>query len=316
MLAPPMARDFVQSNVEPLLVIANPRAGRGRGRSRAEQLAQHLRAAAVPFELQSTAHPGHAVELAAAANGLVVAVGGDGTVHEILNGLRPRDGRLGPLAVLPSGSGDDFAGAIGAPRTAAALVERLRTGAVRTIDVGVAEFAGENGVQRRRFANNAGLGFEAEVVAAAANARWLRGRPLYLAATLRAVWRQRVVDCELTSTVAGTTTVTRAPVLFVSSCNGGRVGGGLPFAPAARLDDAEFDVLQVTAASRRATVALLWRLLRARHEGDPRVRSLRCTRLEVRPDAPMPLALDGEAAARAVRHLAVTIAAERLVVVV
>ncbi len=303
MLAAPMARDFVQSNVTPLLVIANARSGHGRGARRADALARALRAAGLPFTLAHTNGPGHATALAATAPGGVVAVGGDGTVHEVVNGLLPRGAVLGPLAVLPAGSGDDFASDAGAPSAPDELVQRLRQGTLRTIDVGSAEFDGEGGPQQRRFANNAGLGFEAQVVAAAGNARWLRGRPLYLAATLQAVQHQRQVDCELVYTTDGETTTVRQPILFVSTCNGSRVGGGLPFVPGARLDDGQLDVLQVSSPSRRATLVLLWRLLRARHGRDRRVRLLRCSQLTVRPATPMPLAMDGELVAHRVTRL-------------
>jgi diacylglycerol kinase family enzyme len=312
MLAPPMARDFVQSNVIPLLVVANARAGHGRGARRAGELARALQAAGMPFTLVHTNGPGHATALAVDAPGAVVAVGGDGTVHEVVNGLVARARVLGPLAVLPAGSGDDFASHAGFASSPAELVERLRAGRVRQIDVGSAEVDCEYGRLQRRFVNNAGLGFEAEVVVAAANARWLRGRPLYLAATLQAVRHQRLVDCELAYTTAGTTTMTRLPVLFVSTCNGRRVGGGLPFAPDARLDDGQLDVLQVTAPSRRATLVLLWRLLRARHARDARVRLSRCTELAIRPASPMPLAMDGELLARRVTALRLRIDPQRL----
>ncbi len=307
-----MARDLVQSNVAPLLVVANPRAGHGRGARRAAELSAALQAAGRAFELVRTRGPGHATELAAGARAGVVAVGGDGTVHEVLNGLRSRDGVLGPLSVLPAGSGDDFAANAGFAPDAAALVDRLRVGTPRAVDVGLAEFRCELGTLRRRFANDAGLGFEADVVAAAANARWLRGRPLYVVATLRALARQRLVDCELDCELAGTTTTTRSRLLFASACNGARVGGGLPFAPDARLDDGLLDLLQVTAASRRATVALLLRLLGRRHLRDPRARLQRCARATLRPAAPLPLAMDGELVARAVTQLQVGVAAERL----
>jgi diacylglycerol kinase family enzyme len=312
MLAPPMTRDFVQANVPPLLVIANVRAGRGRGARRTDELVRALRAAGVPFSLEVTDAPGHATALAAGAGGGVLAVGGDGTVHEVVNGLVARDGLLGPLAVLAAGSGDDFAGHAGFPRSPVALVERLRAGRVRPIDVGTAEIDCEHGRLQRRFANNAGLGFEAMVVDAALRARFLRGRPLYLAATLQAVRHQQLVDCELDFVSGGVRTSTRRSLLFVSICNGARVGGGLPFAPDARLDDGQLDVLQVTAPSRRATLVLLWRLLRARHGRDARVQLTRCTQLTVRPDAAMPLAMDGELVARQVTRVRLGLDAARL----
>lgn len=312
MLAPPMARDFVQSNVTPLLVIANPRAGHGRGARRAAELERALAAAGLPFTLARTDGPGDATALAAAATGTVIAVGGDGTVHEVLNGLPLRAGALGPLAVLPAGSGDDFARNAGFPRAAAALVERLRAGRPRAIDFGTATYDCELGTVHRRFANNAGLGFEADVVAAAAAARWLRGQPLYVAATLQAVRSQRPIDCGLQCTNGTASVTTQLPLLFASACNGPRVGGGLRFAPDARLDDGRLDLLQVTAASRRATLALLWRLLRGRHVRDPRVRLGQWTRVVLQPTAPMPLAMDGELVARSVRRLELAIGAARL----
>ncbi|MBL9080093.1 MAG: hypothetical protein JNL08_21550 [Planctomycetes bacterium] len=307
-----MARDLVQSNVPPLLVVANPRAGRGRAAARAAALSTALRAAGIPFGCETTRGPGHARDLAAGAAGTVVAVGGDGTVHEIVDGLRAREGMLGPLAVLPAGSGDDFAANAGFAAAPATLAERLRAGTARTIDVGTVEFDGEHGRVVRRFANVAGLGFDAEVVRQAARSRWLRGRALYLTATLRALQRQRPVGCRATFAGPAGSLAWTGPVLFVATCNGARVGGGLRFAPDAVLDDRQFDVLQVTSASRRATLGHLLRLLRGRHADDPRVRLTRAATIELWPEQPMPLALDGELVAGAVTWLRLQVAAERL----
>lgn len=312
MLAASMARDLAEVNVAPLLVVANPRAGRGRAGARAEALARALAAAGVPFTLARTNAPGHATELAAGAAGTVVAVGGDGTVHEVLNGLVARDGRLGPLAVLPAGSGDDFAANAGFTASIPALVDRLRDGSTRAVDFGVAHLQTEDGPAERRFANNAGLGFDAEVVREAHAGSWLRGRARYLAATLRALRRQRTFACELVCTGPHGSTTLAGPVLFVSTCNGERVGGGLPFAPGARIDDGLLHALRVTAPTRRATVALLLRLLRRRHLADPRVRLDSGHRIDVSAAVPMPLALDGELVAAAVSTLRLEVRAGRL----
>lgn len=301
----------------PVLVVVNPRAGRGAARRRAAQLTAALQRTGVSFVVRSTEHEGHARELAASAAGVVVAVGGDGTAHEVVNGLREHDGAIGPFSVLPAGSGDDFARNAGFDRDPHALARCLHEGHTSAIDVGIADVECEHGRVRHRFLNDAGLGFEADVVLATAGLRWLPGRLLYLAATLRAVRRQRLVDCQLDYDGADGGTDGAAceavSTLFASACNGGRVGGGLRFAPAARLDDGRLDVLRVSSASALSTLALLGRLVCGRHGRDSRVRITRCRGVVMSPREPMPLTLDGEVVARAATRVHATVAPRSLV---
>lgn len=308
-----MVRDPMRP--DPVLVVTNPRAGGGRATKRAGRFTAALRAAGVPFTERRTERPGDATALAATAAGVVVAIGGDGTVHEIVNGLRARDGLIGPLAVLAAGSGNDFAANVGMPDDPHELVARLQRHVLRTVDCGRADIDCEHGALQRRFVNDAGLGFEADVVLAAAGARWLRGMPLYLAATLRAVRRQRVVPCDLTYATDGGSVREALPILFASACNGPRVGGGLHFAPDASLGDGLVDVLRVTAPSRFATLALLLRLVRRRHRGDRRVRLERCREVAMEPAEPLPVTLDGEVVARRATRLVSRIGTEKLVLI-
>lgn len=300
---------------DPVLLVTNPRAGGGRAAKRAGQLAAALAAAGVPFTERRTERPGDATALAAAASGVVVAIGGDGTVHEAVNGLRTRDGVVGPFAALAAGSGNDFAANVGMPDDPRELAARLQRRALRAIDCGRVDLDCEHGRLQRRFVNDAGLGFEADVVLAAAGARWLRGMPLYLAATLRAVRRQRVVPCELTYANGDEVAREALPILFASACNGRRVGGGLHFAPDARLDDGLVDVLRVTAPSRFATLALLVRLVRKRHGSDRRVRLERCREVVMKPAEPLPVTLDGEVVAHRATRLVARIGTEKLVLI-
>ncbi|HEX6811484.1 MAG TPA: diacylglycerol kinase family protein [Planctomycetota bacterium] len=323
MLPAAMPRDLAGSNQGPLRIIANPRAGQGRGRKRADRLAVELHRIGLPCTIAFTEGSGHAQQLAAAAAGPVVVVGGDGTVHEVVNGLVARDGSLGPLAVLPSGSGDDFAANARFPADPAALAEQLRRATLRAIDVGAAEIECERGRVHRRFANNLGLGFEAEVALAAARTRWLRGRWLYLAATLKALRHQRSVDCTIEcKSTQGTheqgngSIDERRPLLFASICNGGTVGGGLCFSPDARIDDGMFDVLTVGSASRTRTLALLLRLLRRNHLFDPRVRLTRCVAASIVPSEPVACAMDGEGIAARVTAVRAGVAEQRLLLFV
>ncbi len=309
MLRPAMPRDLDGSN-RPLLVVVNPTAGRGRARKCAQQLALALERAGVPFELALTQARGDAERLAAAARGLLVAVGGDGTVHEVVNGLAQRGGPpWGPLAVLPAGSGDDFAANAGFAADAGELVRRLANGAARTVDLARAELVTGTGTIACWFANNCGAGFEADVVRAA-DGLWLRGRALYLAATVRAVLRQKPFPAEL-ALDGGLAAATS--LLFASFCNGARVGGGLPFAPGARLDDGRLDLLQVAATTRRGTLALLGKLVRERHRGDPRVRSAAAAAATLRSAQPFPVSMDGELIATAVTELRIRTAPGALV---
>lgn len=315
MLRPLLSRDSMPS--EPLLVIVNPRAGRGRARRRAEALFAALRRANVAFVERTTSGPGDALAFARDATSTVVVVGGDGTVNEAVNGLaEPRRGERPPtpFAVFAAGSGNDFVGNVGFSRDADEFVRRLQRPAVRTVDVGHATIACEHGTLARRFVNDVGLGFEAQVAATAARGRWLRGLPLYAVATARALWRQRVVACEVEYEDEATFVRETLPILFVSACNGRRVGGGLFFAPEARLDDRRLDVLRVTAASRRATVALFARLLRRRHLADERVRLVRCATMTAIPREPLPLVVDGEVVAHRATRIVASLAPESLVV--
>src|SRR5262245_51016856 len=313
MLRAAMVRDLDGSNQGPLLIIANPRAGQGRGRRRADLLRKELDRSGLPSTIAFTEHEGHAQQLAASAPGPIVVVGGDGTVHEVVNGLVPREGKLGPLAVLPAGSGDDFAANARFPADPKALVAGLRAATLRAVDVGAASIDCERGRLHRRFVNNLGFGFDAEVAFAAAKTRWLRGKWLYIAATLKALRRQRLVECTLHFDGPDGPVDERRPLLFASCCNGGRVGGGLGFSPDARIDDGLFDVLAVTSTSRTRTLALLLRLLQRRHLLDHRVRFVRCSAATIVPSVPVACAMDGEGVATQASAVRIGVADERLI---
>ena len=276
----------------PLTVVVNPVAGGGRARRRAEALERELRKAQVPFDVRETAARGDARRFAGeAGRSAVVAVGGDGTVHEVLDGLRPQGDVLGPLAVLPAGSGDDFAAATGFDRRPDRLVARLREGTERRIDCGVATLIRSDGSEHReRFVDDVGIGFVADVVQAIRGVP-LRGKLLYLTATLRALARLRPIEAEFA--LDGGARATRR-CLLVSLCNVPAIGGGLPFAPDARLDDGRLDLVEIAATSRLGTLSLLGKLLRRRHRDDARVRCTTFQEARLRFPLPAPISMDGE----------------------
>lgn len=314
MLGPTMRSDPDGTIRQHALLIVNPAAGCGRSVRAAKALESALHAAGLTFTRQDTQGPGHARQLAAASLGPVVVVGGDGTVHEVTNGLPVRAGQLGPLAVLPCGSGDDFAGGVGFTKNPVELVARLLGGATRPIDVGLAEFPCSSSLAPQRFVNAAALGLDAEVAARARQRRFLRGRLLYTMATLAVLRRppRFLATITLDAGDGAPAVTTTTECAFVSTCNGPRVGGGLLLAPQARSDDGHFDVVQVAGASAPVILWLLAKLLVGRHRGDPRVRTTTCRRVQIATAAEVAVALDGEPVSERVHGAAFSILPQRL----
>src|SRR5262249_36116087 len=231
----------------PTCVIYNPAAGRGR----AETLRKELGASAGgEVELRPSREPGHAVELARMAAGegfaRVVAAGGDGTVHEVANGLLQSERRDVVFGVWPLGSANDYAFSLGMIEWWRRRDERLPT---ETLDVDV----GRVSVPGRELfmVNCLGLGFNGMVTIEAHKTRWLKGLPLYAWAFLKAMVRHfdrptltiHIDDREVTT-----------PTLALSVLNGQREGN-FPLRPAARLTDGLFDYMHATRLSR-------WHLVR------------------------------------------------------
>jgi len=301
--------------VSRVLVVVNPAAGRGRAARLWPRAALALRAAGVDFAVATTAAPGEAIVLAERAAGefsAVVAAGGDGTVHEVANGLLRAGGRAA-LGVLPLGSGDDFAKLI--PPEAAvggrapgwqAAVATIARGATRRFDAGQIEARTACGAaQRRYFVNGMDVGFGAQGAAnAAAMPGWLKGRAAYfgaLAKTLLDVPRLRLtMRCD-------DAPPERCEATIAAVMNGRCFGSSFWVCPAARADDGLLDVMLAEALGRAAIVALVPRVMRGSHMTHPRVRMLRVRRMTLESDVPMALEADGELPFAAARRLAISV---------
>ena len=269
--------------MHPFLIV-NPRAGRGRRGAGPGDFVEHLRTAfdrqGLRVEVALTERPGHATELARNAWGdPVVAVGGDGTVHEVLQGLDLDRQRLG---VIPAGSGDDFAWhhGLGGPLEAAAA--RIAAGVERRVDVG----AWEGG----RFHNNFGFGFEAEVNRISHGVRVVRGPALYFVALARALARLRTYEVELEWDGGAFSGRLATGALL----NGSRVGGAFRLCPAARTDDGRLDLVTVGAMGRLGILTALGPVLRGREPRDRRIARAVTAGLSLRAPAPVPVYMDGE----------------------
>lgn len=266
-------------------VIYNPAAGRGK----AARLLAAARRWLPPFDERVTTGPGHAAELAARAarEGYerVVAAGGDGTAHEVANGLL-QSGIDTLFSTWPLGSSNDHARTTGLSVWWKRKGRGVALGEMRA-DVGEVT-AGE---RSRYFVNGSGVGFNGMVTVEAHRIDWLRGAPLYTLAFLRAM-RKHYATPVYRVTLDGVEELTATLSLSV---NLGQREGGFPVTWAARLDDGLFDTFHPRAMKRWELIRYLPELMSGRlPKGHPRMRSGTCRAAAVEGDSPLCVHADGE----------------------
>ncbi len=296
-------------------LIVNPAAGGGTAYQTIPTVERLLRERGIPFDLVRTERPWHAAELArqAVRDGyeVVVAVGGDGTSNEVLNGLmRAKEAGEGTAAmgVLCVGRGNDFAFGAGVPHALDEGCAALAADHRRTIDVG--RVAGDSLPEGRFFGNGVGIGFDAVVGFEAAKLKRLRGFPGYFVAALKTIflyYRAPLVRIEF----GGRTIDQRS--LMVSIMNGRRLGGGFMMAPEGEIDDGRFDLCIASQVSRLGILALIPRFMKGTQAGRPAVTTGRTDRIAVTAlEGLLPAHADGETLCTAGRRLTMEILPGRI----
>jgi len=217
----------------------------------------------------------------------VIVAGGDGSIHEAVNGILQAN-RHAALGIIPMGTGNDFAKACAMPPhwedAAILLADRIRSGAPNlVIDVGQ--------MNDRFFANSAGIGFDAKVTGIAEQIKLPIGDIVYLVAVFRAMW-DGVTTPELrvdydNESYAG-------PLTLVSISNGDWVGGMFQIAPMAKNDDGVLELIIAKPISNWRLLTLLPRLLQGSHIGLPEIIHAPVKRCEIVATGPIPSHLDGE----------------------
>jgi diacylglycerol kinase (ATP) len=287
-------------------IILNPYAGRWKGQRSMPAVEAALEEAGVEFDLVCTAGADHAIELAreAALGGYspVVAAGGDGTIGEVVNGLMQTvgDQAAAPLAIIPLGSANDFIQTLGTPADIRGACQLLRTGQVRTIDVGR--------VNERYFINDVGVGFEPQVTLESRKIKRLRGKLIYLVAVLRAVCDP--IQAHMTIEWDGAQRISR-PILMVSVANG-RCTGGFWLTPHAELDDGELDFIFADALSRLQILRFLPEVMRRTHLDKDPVTYGRTRHMVITSEEPVPVVADGEIMTTEGHHLEIEVLPSRV----
>lgn len=230
-------------------LVVNPNAARGKMAARFPQIDATLRAENFSFDAVFTERRGHAIELTRAALDagyeLIVAVGGDGTLNEVVNGMIDADGKPrnpnATLGVISSGTGSDFVRTANIPRDLLLAARHLvHATQMVPLDIGEMNFHVAGKETRRYFANVAGMGFDAEVIERTERGGKRGGGtiPYYttLLATIGSYENKEVVVRLDDQSIQGR-------MNSVVVCNGKYFGGGMMISPHATLDDGKFDVI-------------------------------------------------------------------------
>lgn len=275
-------------------IIVNPLAGRGHAGRIAPELAANLSALGLDFDMVHTQSVGDAIHLAeqAVSDGYdtIVAVGGDGTSNEVVNGLMARaNGQpVGTLAAFPAGSGNDFAVMNGMSEDIATSCRLLAAGKTRLVDLGHLTMDGE---ETRYFDNNVGIGFDGLVGKETRKFRYIRGLLLYLIVVLKTILiTLRPVRMRL---ILDGREIQLNPLMVVIS-NGPREGGGFFVAPNARYDDGYFDVMVADRMPRLVMLGLVPRFIKGTHVSHPKVQIIRARHVVVISEDVLHFHVDGE----------------------
>lgn len=289
-------------------LIANPIAGRGRGRKALPAAEEALRHQGLQFKTEVTSRPLEAMEIArrAAEEGceLVVALGGDGTSHEVANGLLSSGNSEVALGMIPIGTGNDFADMFDTPTDLAQVALRIREGKTRLIDVGW--------INDRYFVNIVGVGFDALVSIQALKIQHvLRGFPLYLAAVFITLKEYQIPHI----TVEFDGERLSMPMTMINVANGKREGGGFLIAPDAQNDDGIFDICLARGLGRLGILRLLPEVIKGTHVDKEPVTMAKAKRVILDSPDPLPVHADGEIIYTEAHHLEIEIIPRRLRVI-
>jgi YegS/Rv2252/BmrU family lipid kinase len=268
--------------MEKYAIILNPNAGRGKAAKMENELLKMVSASIGSYDLFKTEYPNHAREIAASLKNdysVIVAVGGDGTVHETVNGMM---GGKAALAAIPLGSGNDFIKMLNLPKNLTGILEVIRRNKRKKVDIGK--------VGEQYFPNGVGIGFDALVTKESKEVKKLRGFLIYLYAVLKTIFAYR--NEMITLSVNGKTE--QREIFLIAVGNGKAEGGGFFLTPAAEFDDGLLDVCIIRALNKMEIFKYLPKALNGKHVHLEQVEMLRTKQLQILSENGITAHADGE----------------------
>lgn len=273
------------------LVIVNPKSASGATRDKWSATASDIRTHFGPFNVAFTKSRGDGAEIArrAAENGrtFIIACGGDGTINEVANGILD-SGVEAELGVLPSGTGGDFRRSLNIPHGTREAARALKTGKMKTIDVGKVTFHDHDDKEvSRYFLNVSSVGLAASIierVKASSTADWLPIQSLKGKASFALSTLQEVIGIEYETVRVRIDDGEEHNLNTVNFCvaNARYFGGGMMIAPEAKLDDGYFDVINIGDLGTAKILLNAYKLYGGTHLTLPEVKSKLARRIEIR----------------------------------
>ena len=277
-------------------VIVNPAAGAYSTHRKWPRINKLLRHVGLAFDFEYTEGVGHAIELARAATSdgcqYLVAVGGDGTVNEVANGiLHSTDSGNVMLGIVNTGTGSDFVRSAGIPRHYSDACSFLTSRRRLVIDVGVVQFRRNGQTLQRYFVNAAGVGFDAAVAQATEKLpKYFGGTIPYLVGLVRTLfsYRNKPVVLNIENEIES------RRILNVAVANGGYLGGGMHIAPEAKLDDSLLEAVIVGDIGKFELLKALPTVYKGTHVDHPKVSMRKARRITVESPERILVYADGE----------------------
>lgn len=277
-------------------VIVNPVAGASATYRKWPKIKSLLHHIGLPFEFQYTEGVGHAIELAreAADDGcqFLVAVGGDGTVHEVANGiLLSKALNEMTIGIISTGTGGDFIRSVGIEKDYVKACSSLTGVKRRLIDVGVVEYHKNGQRQKRFFVNSSGVGFDAAVVEISNSMpKFLGGTIPYVMGLLKSLIGYQ----NKTVTISVGDKVESKRILSVVVANGCYFGGGMRVAPLADVNDGLLDVITIGDMGKFELLKALPTIYKGTHIHHPKVEMEKTTQIKIESSEKFLVHADGE----------------------
>jgi diacylglycerol kinase (ATP) len=284
-------------------VIFNPCAGKGRAAKMEAQLRRILREKLGEVDIFPTLHPAYARQISLELKDkyqTIIVAGGDGTIHEVVNGMV---GGSAALGFVPIGSGNDFVRMMHIPHDLSEAVDVIRTGRQITIDVGQLgdEF----------FPNGIGVGFDAWVVKESLKIKRLRGIFMYLYAVLKTVFRYK----NQTVTISVNGKSLEEDIFLVAIGNGKSMGGGFLLNPTAEINDGQLDICIIRGLKFREIFMHLPKALSGSHVHLEQVEVVRSDKIDINAPNGIAVHADGELLGMDFKELNVTVRPRCLTVI-